>query len=139
MWKIYDEYILVPNGPMGGNWAEAYQKTLAQIGGVQGRAGAADPAHGRHFQWIDWRDADNRANYLRIVDRSGESNKAFGFIITDLDTERNLAQLRSHKESDPNELDPGVAAVTGGQNHQDPNAPKPKGAPAASGSARGGR
>jgi hypothetical protein len=134
MWKIYDEYNLVPNGPMGGNWAEAYQKTLAQIGGVQGRAGAADPSHGRFFQWIDWRDNDNRANYLRLVDRSAESNKAVGFIITDLDTERNLSQLRSHHETDPNELDPGVAAVTGGQNHQDPNAPKA----APSSSARGG-
>ena len=134
LWKIYDEYALVPNGPFGATWAEAYQKAFGLAGGVPGRAMAAEPAKGRHYQAIDWKDSESRPNYLRLIDRSSE--RFVGVVITDFETERTLANLRSHHEVDPMDLDPGVAAVTGGGNRTDPNGARTSPSASASGSAR---
>ncbi len=135
LWKIYDEFPLVANGPWGATWAEAYQKAFGQVSGVAGRAMAAEPLKGRPYQAIDWKDAESRANYLRLIDRSSE--KFVGVVITDFETERNLAQLRSHREVDPMDLDPGVAAVTGaGANRTDPNGARTSPSASASSSAR---
>ncbi len=132
LWKIYDEVALVPNGPWGATWAEAYQKAFGAAGGIAGRAMAAVPTKGLPYQAIDWKDADSRANYLRLIDRSSE--RFVGVVITDFETERNLTQLRAHHETDPMDLDPGVAAVTGGANRTDPNGARTS--PSASASAR---
>jgi hypothetical protein len=134
LYKIYDEVALAPNGPMGATWAEAYQKAYGLAGGVAGRAMAAEPAKGKPYQAIDWKDADSRGNYLRLIDRSAE--KFVGVVITDFETERNLGSLRSHKELDPMDLDPGVAAVTGGSGRTDPNSARTSPSASASSSAR---
>jgi len=134
LWKIYDEVPLAAGGPWGATWAEAYQKAFGLVGGVAGRAMAAEPTKGKPYQAIDWKDSDpSRPNYLRLLDRSAE--KFVGVVITDFETERNLTQLRSHHDMDPMDLDPSVAAVTGqNANRTDPNGARP--APSASGSAR---
>lgn len=131
LWKIYKEYRLAENGPMGKDFLSAANKLNAQFS-VLGRVQSVNPDQGVHFTSIDW--ADGAGIHVRAVDRSPEG--LVGVVTEDGNTLKNLASIRTNKTVDPAEMDPAIAAVTGGQNRIDPNATKT--APSASASGKKG-
>lgn len=128
LWKVYDEVPLGDGGALGGTYLDAVNKLNAQLN-AQGRVQQADPAKGIRAMTVDWSDG---AHHLRAVDRSGD--KVVGLVVEDASTLANLAALRPNKMVDPTEIDPSIAAVTGGANRSDPNAPSA--APSASGAGK---
>ena len=131
LWKIYKEYRLSENGAMGKDFLSAANKLNAQFS-VLGRVQQVNPDQGVHFTSIDW--ADGAGVHVRAVDRSPEG--LVGVVTEDGNTLKNLASIRTNKTVDPTEMDPAIAAVTGGQNRIDPNATKT--APSASASGKKG-
>jgi hypothetical protein len=126
LWKIYDEVPLSDTGAYGKAYIDAVNTLNAKLG-AQGRILSADAAKGINATTVDWKDG---SNHLRAVDRSNE--RVVAVVLEDNATLSNLASLRHNKAEDPTAIDPSIAAVTGGQNRTDPNAP------AASGSAKPG-
>ena len=128
LWKIYDEVSLAEGGPLGAAYLDAVNKLNEQLN-AQGRVQQPDPAKGIRAMTVDWKDGANR---LRAVDRSGD--KVVGLVVEESATLANIAALRPNKMADPTEIDPSIAAVTGGANRVDPNAPST--APSASASGK---
>jgi hypothetical protein len=128
LWKIYDEVPLAENGPYGKAYIEAVNKINGQVG-AQGRVQGPNPEKGIRASTVDWKDG---GSHLRAVDRSGD--RVVAIVIEDNGTLASLPTLRANKVGDPTEIDPSIAAVTGGQNRSDPNAAAAADAgPAASG------
>ncbi len=121
LWKIYDEVPLSDSGVYGKAYIDAVNTLNAKLG-AQGRILGADASKGINATTVDWKDA---GNHLRVVDRSGE--RLVAVVLEDNGTLSNLASLRQNKAEDPTAVDPSIAAVTGGQNRTDPNAPNPAG------------
>lgn len=121
LWKVYDEVPLSDTGVYGKAYIDAVNTLNAKVG-AQGRILGADPAKGIAATTVDWKDA---SNHLRVVDRSNE--KLVALVVEDNGTLSNLASLRKNQAEDPTAIDPSVAAVTGGQNRSDPNAPSAAG------------
>ncbi|MBL8611238.1 MAG: hypothetical protein JNL38_28095 [Myxococcales bacterium] len=128
MWKIYKEYKLAADGPMGKDFLSAVNKLNGQFG-VLGRVQNPTPENGVAQPTVDWVDA--AGIHVRVVDRSGEG--VVGVVAEEMSTVRNLTALRPNKMVDPTEMDPSIAALTAGSNRVDPNAARA----AASGSASG--
>lgn len=117
LWKVYDEVPLSESGPMGAAYLDAVNTLNAQLH-AQGRVQQADAAKGINTTTVDWKDA---TTHLRALDRSNE--KLVGLVVEENGTLSNLAALRPNKMEDPTAIDPSIAAVTGGSNRSDPNAP----------------
>ncbi len=117
LWKIYDEVPLADGGAFGKTYLDAVNVLVGQVN-TQGRVQSPDPAKGISQTTVDWKDG---ASHLRAVDRSRGENLV-GIAVEDGATLSNLAALRPNKPTDPNELDPSIAAVTKGTNRVDPNA-----------------
>jgi hypothetical protein len=117
LWKMYDEVPLADDGPMGKAYLDAVNTLNARLN-AQGRVQQADGAKGILATTVDWKDA---TSHLRAVDRSNE--RLVAVVVEESSTLSNLAALRPNKMADPTEIDPSIAAVTGGTNRSDPNAP----------------
>lgn len=117
LWKVYDEVQLSDSGAYGKAYIDAVNTLNAKLG-AQGRILGADAAKGIAATTVDWKDG---SSHLRAMDRSNEHVVAL--VMEDNATIGNLANLRRNKAEDPTAIDPSIAAVTGGQNRSDPNAP----------------
>jgi hypothetical protein len=104
LWKIVDKHPLGEKSKWGKDFATAVGK-LSQYYGVPGRVLAANPEAGRRFNEVDWQD---QSTHLRAVEYG---DTEFALIREDAQILPQLASMRSNTVSDPNQIDPAVAAA----------------------------
>ncbi len=104
LWKIIDVYELGEKAKMGPTFKTAVEK-LEGMTGTPGRALAAAPEAGRRFDEVDWANA---TTHLRVI-KWGDAHAAVAFV--ERATEQRLSELRSHKETPQEGLDPSVKGV----------------------------
>lgn len=106
LWKVYDEYRLKKDGPLGATFEDA-TKILTKKFGVAPVMVEADFSKNQNYREAVWHDS---ATIYRAVDREGE--KVLGLVYVDKSVQDNLGRYRTTKATNPNAMDKDVAAVT---------------------------
>ncbi|HTJ81583.1 MAG TPA: hypothetical protein VL400_07650 [Polyangiaceae bacterium] len=101
LWKIVDVIKIGEKSKWGKTFVEA-AAMAAKAYGVEGRVRDADPAQGRPFTEVDWKDA---TTHVRAADWG---NDQVAFIFEDNATASNIAAMRPNKETSQTTIDPKV-------------------------------
>lgn len=104
LWKVYEEYKLGAESPLGADFASAVKALSTKFGGAPKKV-AADFQKGQSFDEAVWSDNDK---IVRAVDRGD----TLGVVYVDKSVQESLPRLRTHKLVDPHELDKDVKAAT---------------------------
>jgi hypothetical protein len=116
LYKVADELKLGEKAVWGKDFNEAVAK-LNKYYAVDGRVREPDPAQGRPFKEVDWKDSTTE---VRAVDWD---NGKFAIYFQDAATVANLPNLRKNKEKETGKVDDSVSNVM--RDKKAPPPPKP--------------